>query len=600
MTARESMRVRSLASAMSGALCIAALGGCGATDPVEDDAVERGDLVADRTPDDGAARGDGEIVEDGLVWDGRIWSVAGAMIPDFSYAGYGFGTRAVPDFAGATVVDATSHGVVADDGKDDSAGLLAALDAARAVDGPVVLQLPSGRVRLSAILPIDRSGLVLRGRGHGEGGTEIHIPRPLSLIDTGGKFDEITEYLDRFDKVQREPDQNVEWPFSPYSWTGGFLWVGPEGYRAAAYLEERDRPDEVLAEAVSGERGGLRLAVASTDGLREGDDVELVWYSRDGEGGGVIREIYGDTDLDVGSHHWTFPERGLVRQKTVIASVEDGAVTLMDPLLHSVSDAAPASLVAWSPLVDVGIEDLAITFPEGVSFGHHLEQGFNGIYFTGVRDGWIRDVRIRDADSGVLTYSSANVTIDNVTTEGERTAHYSVHAGNVHNVLVSDLEVRNPVRHSLSLNTQSTKTVYQRARVHRDAVLDQHAGSNHQNLFDQTLVHIDAVEDEGGRAYAIWDGSGAGYWQPGHGRFNTTYNMEVRVRTGADRDETVVLQGLAEGPDARLVGIWGNRDFEIDYRPHPVIADLNTEPTPRSLYDAQLARRMEEAGGTTR
>ena len=579
-----------LRTTLAGVLVLGALMACSDRD-MSSASAEDANLLSAPTPqptDEGTV----EATDEGLTWDGRTWRVAGAVVPDFSYAGYGFGTREIPDFDEATVIDVTTHGVVADDGLDDSAGLLEAIEAARAVEGRVVLLLPRGRIRLSSILPIDRSDIVLRGRGQGDGGSEIHIPRPLSLIDTGDKFDEITDYLARFDKVQRERDQNIEWPFSPYSWTGGFIWVGPDGYRAGAYLEELDRPDTVLAEIGSGERGSLRVEVGSTAGLSAGGDVEIVWYSRDGEASGIIGEIYGETDLDIGSHHWSFPDRGLVRQKTVIASVEDGTVTLMDPLLHDVTDAAPASIVDWAPLVNVGIEDLAITFPEGVSFGHHLEQGFNGIYFTGTRDGWIRDVRIRDADSGVLSYSSANVTIDNVTTEGERTAHYSVHAGNVHNVLISDLTARNPVRHSLSLNTQSTKTVYQRAQVYRDAVLDQHAGSNHQNLFDQTLVHIDAVEGEDGKAYAIWDGSGAGYWQPGHGRFNTTYNMEVRVRSGADRGETVILQGLAEGPDARIVGIWGNREFDIDYRPQPVIDSLNAKPSPASLYDAQLARRL--------
>lgn len=528
-----------------------------------------------------------------------------AFLPDFSYAGYGFGLEAIPDFAGATVVAAVDHGVVANDGKDDSQALEAALEAARGVPGRVVLELPPGRVQLSAILSIDRSDFVLRGAGSGQGGTDLFMPRPLALVDTDGKFDEIRDYLVRFDKIQKDPDQNVFWPFSEYSWTGGFLWVGADGHRAGKYLTELDSPDTVLADAIAGTRGQQTVRVSNTDTLEVGDDVEIVWFNREGEDGPLLAEMYGDYDADsdfkVGSHHWTFPERGLVRQKTVITAVDAGGITIADTLLHNITGDVPAYVVDWNPLTNVGIEDLRITFPDGDSFGHHLEQGYNGIYFTGTRDGWVRDVAITDADSGILSYSSANLTFDNISTHGRRVAHYSVHAGSVHNVLVSDLEVHNRVRHALSLNTKSTRTVFLRSEVHQSPTFDQHAGSNHQNLFDTTVFHIDAVPSEaspstepGVPVYPIWDGSGAGYWQPGHGRYNTTYNLEVRARSGVARGETLRLQGLAEGPDARLIGLWGNRDLAVDYFPEPLVAGLNTRPDPPSLYEYQLSARRAE------
>ena len=72
-------------------------------------------------------------------------------------------------------------------------------------------------------------------------------------------------------------------------------------------------------------------------------------------------------------------------------------------------------------------------------------------------------------------------------------------------------------------------------------MLDQHAGANHQNLFDNITLNVDAMRDKNGPYYPIWDGSGAGYWQPGHGRYNTTWNLKVNVRSGADRKEVVTL-----------------------------------------------------------
>jgi hypothetical protein len=163
--------------------------------------------------------------------------------------------------------------------------------------------------------------------------------------------------------------------------------------------------------------------------------------------------------------------------------------------------------------------------------------------------------------------------------------------------LVSDLLIANPVIHSLTFNTRSTKSVYRRATVLRTPTLDQHAGANHQNLFDDVKLHIAAKPGASGPSYPLWDGSGAPYWQPGHGRFNTSWNIQVVVGSGALPSETVRLTGLDEGPEARIVGVSGNRDFAVDYRPTPYVERLNDpmRDVP-SLYDHQLNRRLTASG----
>jgi hypothetical protein len=164
-------------------------------------------------------------------------------------------------------------------------------------------------------------------------------------------------------------------------------------------------------------------------------------------------------------------------------------------------------------------------------------------------------------------------------------------------VLVEDLTVFNPTRHTATFNTQSTKSVYKNAVLYNEPVLDQHAGSNHQNLFDNLTVHISPTFEKGRWRYPLFDGSGAGYWQPGHGAFNTTYNLKVVVDGGPQADESVLLEALAEGPDARIIGIYGNRAFSLDYRPAPVIRALNSTLDKPSLYDWQLGNRMRAETG---
>lgn len=512
------------------------------------------------------------------ILDGRPNS---PRLPDFSYAGYGFGAEPIPEGRGQVIL-VTAHGAVADDGKDDSRGVLAALSAAHEVEGPVRLRFPAGRFILSDILWIRRSDIVIEGAGRGPKGTELKFPRPLRMVDRTSVLDPLRAYLVENKKRQIEPARNIDLPFSEYSWSGGFLWV----------MKPKTTAPAAIADLLAGREGSKALRLSADTDLRKGDIVSIQWFAKDGPDSGIIASIYGK-GVKAGSHHWTTPERPLVVQTTRIEAIDGKVARISDPLLHDINPSLPATLARWNGLTNVGIRDLALVFPEGESFGHHLEQGYNGIHLNDVFDGWIVGLRIANAESGILTDDSASITIRDIVTEGDRAAHYAVHVGAVHNVLVSDLLIANPVLHSLTFNTRSTKSVYRRATVLRTPTLDQHAGSNHQNLFDNVTVHLDAKRDERGPHYPLWDGSGASYWQPGHGRYNTSWNIHVVVGSGAQPSERVRLTGLDEGPEARLIGISGNRAFDVDYRPQPYMERINDPMLDvPSLYDHQLNRRL--------
>ena len=91
--------------------------------------------------------------------------------------------------------------------------------------------------------------------------------------------------------------------------------------------------------------------------------------------------------------------RPLVRQTSRITAIDGDTVTLADPLLHDVNENIPAQVATWDGLEEVGIEDLHLEFPNAQWFGHHMEQGYNGIYFTSAFDSWARNIRITNADS---------------------------------------------------------------------------------------------------------------------------------------------------------------------------------------------------------
>ncbi len=514
-------------------------------------------------------------------------------LPDFSFAGYGNGLPAIPDALGA-VVEVDDFGASANDGIDDSKAVLAAISHANDVAGPVVVRFSAGRYIVSEVMRIERSDFVLQGAGSGIGGTILHFPRPLKQVDASASLDELRAYLLKLDKREVDPDRNLDDYFSEYSWSGGFIWIQKPGMRAASYLAEYDPEIEKLADIESGARGARTIELSSTADIDAGDIIQLQWMSREGPGAGIIRSLYGTEYKSAGSHHWSFPQRPLVRQTSRVLRVDGRNAQLADPLLHDANETIPAQVAAWEGLQRIGIEDLWLEFPDSPFFGHHLERGYNGIYFTSSFDSWARNIRITNADSGILSYNSANLTFKDVISDGARRAHYAVHMGNVHNVLAENITIMNPVLHSLSFNTQSTKCVFKNADVFVTPALDQHAGANHQNLFDNVTLHIRARRSGDGPVVPVFDGSGAGYWQPGHGGFNTTWNLRVLVTGGAHADEVVTVQGLDEGPMARIVGLHGNRQFKLDYRPAPYVEMLN-EPLKSvpSLYDYQKNLRLD-------
>lgn len=516
-------------------------------------------------------------------------------LPDFSYAGYGFGVGEIPAVTNA--IDVADFGAVPDDGKDDSVALKKALAAAHEAAGPVRVQMHAGRYILSEILWIEKSGIVLAGMGMGDGGTTLFMPRPLNQIDDGGALDEIRTYLEEEDKYERQPENNLDVLFSPYSWSAGFIWSRVPGGRHATYLKRLDRPITKIADIASGKRGSRVIEVADAGALSVGDVLQIHWHNRAGPDGPLIEEMYGNTDQKIGSRHWENPDRPLVRQATEIVAIDGNSVTIGDPLLINITADVPAYFAEWDHLTNVGLQDFSLEFPENPFYGHHNESGFNGVYFTGVYNGWIENVRIKDGDSGIITDDLANVTIKNIVTEGEHMAHYSVHVGNVHNVLIDNLSVFNPTIHTFSFNTLSTKSVYTNSTGWVQPTLDQHAGANHQNLYDNVTVHVtpDQKTADGIPMYDLYKAGGAGYWQPGHGRYNTQWNVNVIINGGVAADGPVVMQGGSEGPDARVIGMHGNRTITLDHTPAPYLESMNSRvDTVPSLYYYQLDQRKAD------
>ncbi|MFZ0595877.1 MAG: hypothetical protein WAM46_02760 [Flavobacterium sp.] len=512
-------------------------------------------------------------------------------LPDFSYAGYHFGESQIPESQGK-IINATDFGVKANDGLDDSKALLKALKAANAVDGNVILQLPAGRIILSDIVYIERSNFVLRGAGSGETGTEIYCPRPMMYLKDPESLAELREYLTTLDKRQREPENNVDLPFSQYAWSGGFIWTQIPGERVKSYLDKYEPDPNPLAKVSSGNMGEHIMNVSDVKGLKVGDIVELQLFNKDGENGEIIKDLYKGANVKPGSHHWKFPKLPIVRQQVEITTISNSKITIKTPLTIAIKPGYQAQLVEWKHLNEVGIEHIRFTFPDIPRVAHHVEPGNNAIFLTRIFNSWVKDVTITNADSGILCEEISNVTIQDIVTDGAHMSHYTVTLGGVHNVLVKNLKIYNKAVHPLSFNTFATKNVYKDCEIFADALLDQHSGANHQNLFDHITVHITPDKNN---SYYLFGGGGAEYWKPSHGPFSTFWNLNVQVENAAEITKPVLLYGMKDGPFARIIGVNGNAKFEVKYEPDAYIEFLNMslDKVP-SLYDYQLKKRLKK------
>lgn len=117
----------------------------------------------------------------------RPHSIRGDVIPDFSTCGFGGGGVPLPEASSVVVLDAQPAG-------DDTARIQAALDAVAArAPGPDGLRgavlLRRGRYRVSGIMQVQASGIVLRGESDEPDGTVVVATtrKQQPLIRVGGR-----------------------------------------------------------------------------------------------------------------------------------------------------------------------------------------------------------------------------------------------------------------------------------------------------------------------------------------------------------------------------------------------------------------------------
>jgi hypothetical protein len=336
--------------------------------------------------------------------------------------------------------------------------------------------------------------------------------------------------------------------------------------------------------AVAGRRGETLVEVEEGADIGVGQVYRLQWFNHEGRQGSLFEHIFGGSRVEPGVRVYERPEKPIVSQPVTVLAVEGTRLQLKEPLLHDVRPEWTPSLAPVDYLEEIGLEDFRIEFPEVGHAGHHLEEGWNGLYLTQLQHSWVRNVSIRNADSGIICNRAKNLTLEAVEVHG-RAGHYCVMIGGSYGVLVRDFRFTAPSLHSPSFNSGANLCVFTRGSV-REATLDQHRGFPLQNLFDDLEIQRSATD--------IFKHGGNDEWAPTAGAFTTFWNIRAHLDLDVKMKGDVPLwPKVGDAPRARIVGLHGNYPFALQYGPDAYVEGLNrADIGVPSLYEHQLRRRL--------
>jgi hypothetical protein len=395
---------------------------------------------------------------------GERWSPA-SRLPDFSYAGYHSGEKAIPTVAvKANVKDFGAKGDgIADDTK-------AFNDAIASVSEGAVF-VPAGRYKITDFIYIRKSGVVLRGAGP-ESAT-LWFPKPLNEVHPLGSRTSTGDST------------------TAYSFDYAFLTLqGSFGSNPLA---------SITAEA---KRGDTVISVASTAGLKVGQRIQI--QAREDMAQSLKTYLYaGDPGpIDNG-------KKLDARMVSSIVGIDGDKVRLNRPLRFETRAAWTPQILAFEPTVtESGFEDIRLDFPDVPYPGHFKEQGYNAFELSEVSDCWVRNVLIQNADMGILfvNYACFNTSRETVNSayagRGSLGAHHGFQIKISQDNLITAFDMRLRCVHDLSVENASGNVIGNGKGI--DLAFDHHCDTPFANLY----VDIDA--GMGTRVFESGGGAGIG------------------------------------------------------------------------------------------
>jgi hypothetical protein len=473
-------------------------------------------------------------------------------LPDFSYAGYHFSEKAIPDVSGRKFFRVTDYGAKPNDNDYDDQGIQAAIQAAEGNPGGGVVFFPAGKYLISPdedkskFIRISKSNIVLKGSGSGPGGTEI------------------------FQDKKRIGTRQFQ--FKPESTASTKLTT--------------------ITKEVS--RESFWVEVASPAGLTLGQDVVIRHRSE-----AFTRLYFASLPLDTDWTRLFGPEGGMnIYEIHTIEKVEGDSssgyrVKFENPLhfdLKLVSDAT-FDLYTYPSLEECGVEDLLFTsnwksYPE--EFVHHQDaihdSGWDAIGMENLKNSWIRNCEFRDINECIFMRSGYKVTVTNTAFKGKK-GHSSVHARTGYGVLVKNCQFNGSHHHGPGTGYSASNTVVTQCRLGVDQNIDSHSGQPFATLFDDVLGGV--FTNLGGPLPGL----------PHHGNYLVMWNFRHRSTKDFHYNFWDTLK-RRNHTIAHPIFVGFQPDRHVTFENEGLNQLPGVMAKPRSLFEAQLNLRLKNQAAT--
>lgn len=466
------------------------------------------------------------------------------LLADFSYAGYAWGEKPVPD-VDYPIFNVQDYGAIPNDGKSDRAAFEAAIGDAQK-KGKGIIYAPKGRYHLrSADAPnksivISGENIVLQGDGMGTDGTELFMEYPNA------------------------PEMEDQ------------LWSCPPLFIFRYVAVPGSEVDAKLADVTGNAgRGTFSVELSSTSGLYIGKRVMLKLKNNHQDL--VAQEV---TPYEVLPEWTDLVNNGVqVIEYHEIQRIEGNKVTFKEPILYPVEAKWGWTLHEYTHQVGAGVEDIAFVGNFKDTFEHHKDathdSGYKMLTFLRQVNGWIRRCRFTDVSEAVSVQKSANVSVFSCRINGNQ-GHSAIRSEASTRIFIGDIDDEPAQFHSTGVSKTAIGTVLWRNRSAANTSFESHS-------YQPRVTLVDACK--GG--FLPNHGGGDQVSAPNHLRELVLWNYQNV--SGEAISDFWTRNNRYYFP--WLVGLQGGT-FTFNAAQVKINESQGKAVYPESLYEAQLAERL--------
>ncbi|MDP6039485.1 MAG: DUF4955 domain-containing protein, partial [Candidatus Latescibacteria bacterium] len=415
------------------------------------------------------------------------------ILPDFSYSGYHYFAKPIPDVQ-SDVFDVTTYGAIPNDNLSDQTGIQRAIDDAERNGGGIVF-FPPGEFLVNTstdnnqVIYIRNSNVILRGSGSRQGGTII---RQVNLMPP------------------TNPDQ---------LWTSPYMFI----------FQPLNPRDPVLTRITeNATRETFWITVEDASALTIGQWITLYMSN--------ISAVEEFLDPYPAEPIWTtmYTNGIQVREKHSIAEIQGNRIRLNEPLHTHINRLYSWTVRTYQHLEEIGVEDISFHGSWTEEFVHHKDAihdgGWSLLQLNRCVNSWVRRTSFINCNRALHLGSSSAISVYHITQAGNK-GHSSIASSGGYGVWVGLSEDLSGHHHGPGTSSRSVGTVYWRYDMRPNQRIDAHGAQPYANLLDRVnggILYGSGASIENFpnhlKHYVLWNFKHAGnlthydFWRPGSAR----------------------------------------------------------------------------------